>query len=111
MRNANLGSLELAILLAVARLGDDAYGLGIRRDVSARLGRDYSVGAIYTTLERLADKGLVSSRKTEPLAIRGGRSRRQFKVTSAGQRAIRQAERVAQSMWAGLGSTLNPRQA
>src|SRR5437764_1028597 len=51
--SATLGQLELTVLLAVARLGDDAYGLGIRRDVSARTGRDYSIGAVYTTLQRL----------------------------------------------------------
>jgi DNA-binding PadR family transcriptional regulator len=110
MGNAQIGSLELAILLTVARLGEDAYGLGIRRDVSARLNRDYSVGAVYTTLERLEEKGLVRSYKTEPLPTRGGRSRRQFKVTASGQRAIRQAERVANQVWAGLG-TLKPERA
>lgn len=103
-----LGALELTILLAVTRLGDDAYGLGIRRDVSARTRRDYSVGAIYTTLERLETKGFVVSRTTEPTPTRGGRSRRQFKVTGAGQRAIRNAERVAMSVWAGVGPSMNP---
>ncbi|HXT14981.1 MAG TPA: PadR family transcriptional regulator [Gemmatimonadaceae bacterium] len=100
---ATLGSLELTILLAVARLCDDAYGLSIRRDVSDRTGRDYSVGAIYTTLERLETKGFVSSRTTSPTPTRGGRSRRQFTVTAAGRRAIRDAERMARSVWAGIG--------
>jgi len=100
---ATLGALELTILLAVARLADDAYGLGIRRDVSSRAGRDYSVGAIYTTLERLEAKGFVTSRTTGPTPTRGGRSRRQFKITAAGARAIRQAERVATALWAGVG--------
>jgi len=104
----SLGALELTILLAVARLGDDAYGLAVRRDVSARLARDYSVGAVYTTLERLEAKGFVSSRMTDPLPSRGGRSRRQFKVTAAGHRAIHHAERVAKSVWAGIGRPLNP---
>lgn len=102
MANTTLGALELTILLAVARLGDDAYGLSVRRDVSARTGRDYSVGAIYTTLERLEVKGFVASRTTDPTPTRGGRSRRQFKLTAAGQRAIRQAERVARSVWDGV---------
>ena len=102
------GPLELTILLAIVRLGDEAYGLGIRHDVSARTRRDYSVGAIYTTLQRLEEKGLVSSRTTEPLPVRGGRSRRQFKVTAAGQRAIRDAQRVAASVWAGVNSPIKP---
>jgi DNA-binding PadR family transcriptional regulator len=103
MNKPPLGSLELVILLAVARLGEDAYGLAVREDVSDRTGHDYSVGAIYTTLERLADKGLVSTRMSEPLPVRGGRARRHFKVTAAGQRALRQAERVATSVWTNMG--------
>lgn len=111
MTPATLGALELTILLAVARLGDEAYGLGIRRDVSARTRHDYSVGAVYTTLERLETKGFVSSRTTDPVPTRGGRSRRQFKVTAAGHRAIRHAERVAASVWAGVGTSLTPESA
>ncbi len=99
-----LGQLELTILLAVARLGDDAHGLAIRRDVSARTKHDYSVGAVYTTLQRLEAKGFVSSRTTDPLPVRGGRSRREFKLTANGRRALRTAERVATSVWAGVGA-------
>lgn len=108
MRSPGPGALELTILLAVLRLGDDAYGLAVRRDVSARLRRDYSVGAVYTTLERLEAKGFVNSRTTAPTPTRGGRSRRQFKVTSAGHRAIREAERDAMAAWAGVGRSFNP---
>jgi PadR family transcriptional regulator, regulatory protein PadR len=108
MTTTALGALELTILLSAARLGDDAYGLAIRRDVSARMKRDYSVGAIYTTLERLEQKGFVGSRITAPLPTRGGRSRRSFKVTAAGNRAIQRAERAAMATWAGVGISINP---
>jgi len=108
MTASTIGKLELTVLIAVARLGDDAYGLAVRRDVSARTRHDYSVGAVYTTLQRLEDKGLISSRASAPLPVRGGRSRRHFRVTSAGQRALRDAERVAASVWAGVGTTLRP---
>lgn len=101
MRSPAPGSLELTILLSVMRLGQGAYGLAIRRDVSARTRRDHSVGAIYTTLQRLEDKGLVSSRVTEPLPIRGGRARRQFDVSAAGRRAIADARQIARAAWAG----------
>ncbi|HYD53401.1 MAG TPA: helix-turn-helix transcriptional regulator [Gemmatimonadaceae bacterium] len=94
-------SLELSVLLAVFRLGDEAYGLAVRRDVSERLGHDYSVGAVYTTLQRLEDKGLVASRATEPVPVRGGRSRRHFRVTAAGGRAVQEAQRVAAALWQG----------
>ena len=109
MSIATLGTLELATLLAVARLRDKAYGLAIRRDLAARTGRDYSVGAIYTTLQRLEDKGLLASRHSEPLPVRGGRSRRHFALTGAGERALREAERHATSIWAGIGKPLRPR--
>jgi PadR family transcriptional regulator, regulatory protein PadR len=109
MSSASVGTLELATLLAVVRLTDKAYGLAIKRDLAARTGRDYSVGALYTTLQRLEDKGLLTSRHSEPLPVRGGRSRRHFTLTGAGARALRQAERHATSIWAGIGKQLRPR--
>ena len=109
MSPASLGTLELATLLAVVRLRDKAYGLAIKRDLAARTGRDYSVGALYTTLQRLEDKGLLTSRHSDPLPVRGGRSRRHFTVTGAGARALREAERHATSIWAGIGKQLRPR--
>ena len=109
MSPAPVGTLELAALLTVARLAEEAYGLAVRRDLSERTGRDYSVGAVYTTLQRLEDKGLLKSRTTAPLPVRGGRSRRHYTVTGAGARAIRAAEQNAAALWAGMGSLLNPR--
>jgi DNA-binding PadR family transcriptional regulator len=111
MATTTLGTLELATLLSVARFGDDAYGLAVRQDLSERAGRDYSVGAIYTTLQRLEDKGLVTSQASEPLPVRGGRSRRLFSITGAGARAIRNAERQAASMWAGVRRPIRTRPA
>ena len=98
----DVAGLELSVLLAVARLGDDAYGLGVRRDVSERLEHDYSVGAIYTTLDRLQQKGLINSRQAPPTPTRGGRSRRQFRLTGSGERAIRAARERAASQWTGM---------
>ncbi|CAN5209899.1 hypothetical protein BH09GEM1_BH09GEM1_47760 [soil metagenome] len=109
MTRPTLGTLELAALLAVARLGDEAYGLAIRQDLSERAARDYSVGAVYTTLQRLEDKDLLTSRASEPIPVRGGRSRRLFRVTRLGARAIRDAERQTVSMWAGVASPVRPR--
>ena len=108
MTDATLGTLELAVLLAVARLGEDAYGLAVRRDLAARTARDYSVGAVYTTLQRLEDKGLLASRASEPLPVRGGRSRRHFSLTGAGAAALREAERHLASIWIGVGTTIRP---
>lgn len=108
MRSPTLGTLELHVLLAAARLADDAYGLAIRRDVSSRLRHDYSVGAIYTTLGRLEDKGLLSSHVADPTPRRGGRARRHFTVTSAGRSAIQRAQRLAAAAWAGVGALATP---
>lgn len=99
MKKLRFGSLELTVLSSVARLGKDAYGLGVRHDVSELLGHDYSVGAIYTTLARLEEQGLVCSSTTAPLPVRGGRSRRQFRLSAAGRKALREAERLAARMW------------
>jgi len=99
MTRQPLGGLELTVLLSVARLGDGAHGLGVRRDVSSLRGHDYSVGAIYTTLGRLEEKGLLRSTSTDPIPVRGGRSRRQFHVSAKGRVALRAAERLAARMW------------
>lgn len=110
MPTPRLGTLELAALVAVSRLGPDAYGLTVRRDLANRTGREHSIGAVYTTLQRLEDKGLLTSRASDPLPVRGGRSRRLFALTGAGVRALRDAERQAAAMWEGVG-TLRPRPA
>ena len=108
MPTPSIGQLELAALLAVAHLDKEAYGLAVRRELAARIGRDYSVGAVYTTLQRLEDKGLLKSRTGDPLPIRGGRSRRHFVLTGAGTRALREAQRNAVALWAGVGTVLRP---
>jgi PadR family transcriptional regulator PadR len=109
MESRTLGPLELIVLLAVIRLGDEAYGLAVRRDISDRTKHDYSVGAVYTTLERLEAKGFISSWAAAPVPTRGGRSRRQFKVTATGQRAVRDAQRRAESVWDGVANPSRPR--
>ena len=109
LMSISMGNLELATLLAVARLGDDAYGLAVRRDLVERTERDHSVGAVYTTLQRLEDKGLIKSHASEPLPVRGGRSRRHYTLTSAGTRALRDAKREATAMWSGVQKPMRPR--
>jgi PadR family transcriptional regulator PadR len=106
MSHASLGKLELVALLAVLRLGRDAYGAQIRRDLSERAGRDYSIGAIYTTLQRLEDKGLLTSAMTEPTAVRGGRAKRCFRATGAGETVVRRARQVTDAFWTGVPAKL-----
>ena len=104
------GSLELTVLLAVARLGEEAYGAAIRRDLAERTAREHSIGTVYTTLQRLEDKGLLRSRSSEPLPVRGGRSRRCFALTGAGARALQEAQAQTASVWAGV-PPLGPKRA
>jgi DNA-binding PadR family transcriptional regulator len=87
-----LGSLELKLLLAVFDCNNEAYGLQIQQKIKQETGRETAVGAIYTTLARLQDRKLVTSREGDHQSDRLGRPRRYFTVTGAGVRAIREAE-------------------
>ena len=87
-RKMLLGEFERAVLLVVARLGDGAYGVPIRQELEARLNRPVSVGAVYATLDRLAEKGFVSSSVGEPTATRGGRAKKYFRVEASGIEAL-----------------------
>jgi DNA-binding PadR family transcriptional regulator len=97
-----LGEFEQLVLLAIVRLGDDAYGVTIRREIEARTGRDVAIGALYTSLDRLERKGFVASAMSEPTAERGGRSRRHFRLKAAGAAALRQSRERLARMWQGL---------
>jgi PadR family transcriptional regulator PadR len=97
-----LGEFEQLVLLAILREGEDAYGVPIRRAIVARSGRDVSLAAVYKTLTRLEEKGLVVGRLGEPTAERGGRRKRYFSVTAAGRRSLRQSVEVLRRMARGL---------
>jgi DNA-binding PadR family transcriptional regulator len=107
MTSRSIGEFELAVLLCVGGLGDDAYGVAVRQAVSKRLGRDCSIGAVYTTLQRLENKGFVKSWTGDPTPVRGGRAKRHFELTAAGDRAIRQAQTTAQRLWGRSGLRLS----
>jgi PadR family transcriptional regulator PadR len=98
----NLGDFEQLVMLAVLQLDDEAYGTSIREELKVRAERDVSPGAIFTTLERLESRGLVSSRYGEPTAERGGRSKRFYKLTADGRRALARALRTVRRMVQGL---------
>jgi DNA-binding PadR family transcriptional regulator len=101
-RRDTLGGFEELVLLAVMRLGSDSYGVTIRGEIERQTGRDISLGAIYPTLDRLEEKGLVSSRKGEPTGERGGRARRHFELTREGLAALRRSREVMEAMWEGF---------
>ncbi len=89
-------------MLAVARLGDDAYGVTIRREIEQRSGRPVSIGAVYATLGRLADKGLVAFKESEPRPVQGGRSRKYFRLTAEGKKSLAHSARMLERMMEGL---------
>src|SRR5512132_1879760 len=101
-REELLGSLEHIVLLAVARLGMDAYGMTVRQEIQKRTGRDLSIGAVYATLERLERKGFISSRKGEPTAERGGRAKRHFQIEADGEQALATSQDAIRKMTVGL---------
>jgi DNA-binding PadR family transcriptional regulator len=103
MASRSIGEFELAVLLCVGLLRDDAYGVAVRAAVSKRLGRECSIGAVYTTLQRLENKGFVKSRTADPTPVRGGRAKRYYALTAAGDRAIRQAQATAARLWRASG--------
>lgn len=97
-----LGEFEHVVLLAVLRLGADAYGMEVRREIEKCTGRDVSTGAVYSTLDRLEEKGFVASALGDPTPERGGRARRIFEVTAAGSYALREARRILARLSNGL---------
>jgi DNA-binding PadR family transcriptional regulator len=102
----SLGDFEQLVLMGVLRLGEGAYGAAIRQEIHARSGRDVSISAVYTTLDRLEGKGLLGSWIGAPTAERGGRRRKFYTLQPAGTAALQQAYRAITAMAAGLETRL-----
>ena len=97
-----LGNFELMVLLAVLRLGEDAYGVTIARELEEQTGLEVVIASVYATLERLEERGLVSSSLGDSTPERGGRAKRYFCITGAGLREARDARRSLMNLWRGL---------
>ena len=97
-----LAEFELLVMLAVVRLGADAYGASIRREIEGRTGREVSIGAVYATVGRLEDKGFLRSHLSDPLPYKGGRSRKLYRLTAAGRRVVEHSARAVTSMLDGI---------
>jgi PadR family transcriptional regulator, regulatory protein PadR len=98
-----LGRLETDVLSVILRLRGDAYGVTIQREIARETGRELSFGTIYTTLERLQGKGFVTSRLGEATAERGGRAKKFFDITGAGQKALHDSERAMAELRGNFG--------
>jgi PadR family transcriptional regulator PadR len=103
-----LGQFELMVLLALMRLGDDAYGVTIAQELEQQTGREVVIASVYATLERLQDRGLVSSSLGDATPERGGRAKRYFRITRAGLSEVRDARRSLISLWKGLPELKGP---
>jgi PadR family transcriptional regulator, regulatory protein PadR len=100
-----LGEFEQLVLMSIVRLDQDAYGATIRRDIETRTARRLSISAVYTTLDRLEQKGLVRSWIGDPTAERGGRRRKYFALEASGARALKTAYRDYMAMATGIDWT------
>ena len=97
MREA-LGEFEQMVLLSIVQLGDDVYGVPIVDEIERRTGRSVSPAAVYVTLRRLEQKGLLSSSMSDPTPERGGKARRCVRVTASGLESLRESRRVLDRM-------------
>jgi len=104
-----LSELELHVMLAVAALADEAYGGSVRRAIEARAGRRVWAGPLYAALAKLEDQGLLASALGDPLPVRGGRSRRYYRLTASGARALRESVAMFDRMREGTPLSPVPR--
>jgi len=103
-----LGDFEQLILFALVRLGADAYGASLRREIEARTGRTISAGALYTALDRLEKRGFVASRLGEPTPERGGKRKRLYTLQPAGECALARVYESIRLMAGGVAARLRP---
>jgi PadR family transcriptional regulator, regulatory protein PadR len=96
------GEFEVMVLLAIVRLGEEAYGWTVAQELERVAGRSASSGALYTTINRLEQKGLIATRAGEGTEERGGRPRRYLSVTAEGAAALRRARTALDRLWAGV---------
>lgn len=101
-RPAHIGDFELVVMLVLLRLGENAYGVPIFREIKKYCGRGVLLGSVYATLDRLEGKGFVASNLGEPTPERGGRAKRYFRLTRKGLWEVREKRQTLMSLWSGL---------
>jgi DNA-binding PadR family transcriptional regulator len=107
MPRTDLGDMEHLVLLAILRLGSEAYGIPILDEVCARSGRGVSRATVYVALKRLEQKGLVTSKLGESTPERGGRAKRFYKLKPAGLKALRESREMFLSLWRDYETVLD----
>jgi len=96
-----IGEFEELVMLTIAYLGSDAYGVSIKEDIEQRASRPVSIGSLHSTIMRLEEKGFVDSKIGEPTQERGGRRKRYFSVTKTGTAALGNIKNLRDELWAG----------
>jgi DNA-binding PadR family transcriptional regulator len=110
MKKYQLGEFEEVVMLTVAILYDEAYGVSIKNEIEARLSRNVSVGALQTALKRLEDKGYLKSREGETTQERAGRPKRYFVITALGKKAMEYSKTTREKLWEAIPKVaLNPK--
>ena len=104
-----LGEFEHMVLLTILRLGDDAYGISIRKELDERAGRKVTRSTVYITVERLTRKGYLTARMDHPNQTRGGKPKRYFSMTATGRAALRASGRALLDLWDGYEALLEER--
>lgn len=102
MTSKHIGELEQMVLLAIVRLGDDAYGMSVLRELQEHADRKVSRGALYLVLERMVTKGYLRTRMGDPHPSRGGRAKRFFELTDLGREVLRVSGRSLLALWEGM---------
>jgi PadR family transcriptional regulator, regulatory protein PadR len=100
MARDTLGEFEMAVLLALIHLRDEAYGMRVRQELQECLSRRVSIGAVYTTLDRLEEKGFVRSSWGDPTPERGGKAKKYFEIMASGKSALNSTRERERSLWA-----------
>jgi PadR family transcriptional regulator, regulatory protein PadR len=104
-----LGEFEIYVMLALVHLRDNAYGVTIRQEIERRTGREAAIGAVYATLSRLEEKRLVEHELSRPLPVQGGRARKYYTLTAAGERALAHSAAMITRMMQGWRPRTDPR--
>jgi len=99
MKGTHLGEFQEVALLTILVLGDDAYGVSIKKEINKNINRSISRGALHTALTRLEEKGLLKSRQGEANEERGGRPKRYYEVTNKGKQALHEAREMRDTLW------------
>ena len=114
-KREQLGNFELMVMLALIRIGENAYGVPISEELEKRTGRDVAIGSVYAALERLEDKGFVTSELGEATPERGGRAKRCFRLLALGERALQESastsRRIVDAVEEGWSGRWKPRRA